>query len=143
MTATSTKPIRDRLFLDSPFLIALVAADDQYHTRAVEHWRRISRTTLLLTTTYVVAEVLTFFKARGRHSTAVQIGDLLITSGWVELLHVDQDLFRAGWEYLMKHADKRYSFTDCISFVVMQARGLREALTFDAHFQQAGFTKVV
>ncbi|HEV3049444.1 MAG TPA: PIN domain-containing protein [Longimicrobium sp.] len=143
MTATSTPSTRDRLFVDSAFLIALVAADDQYHTRATEYWRRVSRTTLLLTTTYVVAEVLTFFKARRRHSTAVLIGNLLITSGWVELLHVDQDLFRAGWEYLIKHGDKRYSFTDCISFVVMQSRGLREALTFDTHFQQAGFTNVV
>jgi predicted nucleic acid-binding protein len=143
MTDTSTPSTRDRLFLDSAFLIALVAADDQYHTRATEHWRRISRTTLLLTTTYVVAEVLTFFKARGRHSTAVLIGNLLLTSAWVELLHVDQDLFHAGWEYLIRHGDKRYSFTDCVSFVVMRARGLQEALTFDAHFQQAGFTKVV
>lgn len=131
-----------RLFLDSAFLIALVAADDQYHARANEHWRRISRTTRLLTTTYVVAEVLTFFKARGRHSTAMLIGNVLIASDWIELLHVDRDLFQAGWEYLSKHGDKRYSFTDCISFVVMRARGLQEALTFDAHFQQAGFTRL-
>lgn len=143
MTGTSTPSTRDRLFVDSAFLIALVAADDQYHARATEYWRGVSRTTLLLTTTYVVAEVLAFFKARGRHSTAVPIGRLLITSGWVELLHVDQDLFHAGWEYLVKHGDKRYSLTDCISFIVMRARGMQEALTFDAHFQQAGFTKLV
>jgi hypothetical protein len=29
--------------------------------------------------------------------------------------------------------------TDCISFVVMQERGIVEALTTDHHFQQAGF----
>lgn len=142
MTATYTRSTRDRLFLDSAFLIALVATDDQYHARATEYWRRISRTTRLLTTTYVVAEVLTFLKARGRHSAAVLIGKFLITSGWIELLHVDQDLFQAGWEYLIKHGDKRYSFTDCVSFVVMRARGVQEALTFDAHFQQAGFTRI-
>ncbi len=70
------------------------------------------------------------------------IGTLLITSGWVEVLHVDEDRFRAGWEYLVKHADKQYSLTDTISFVVMQNRGLTEALTFDVHFQQAGFRRV-
>jgi len=142
MIATSTRRTRDPLFLDSGFLIALNAADDQYHHRAVDHWRLIGRTTPLLTTTYIVDEVVTFFNNRGRHAKAVAIGNLLITSGWVDLLHVDGNLFRAGWEYLIKHADKKYSLTDCISFVVMQERGLKEALTFDAHFQQAGFRRV-
>jgi predicted nucleic acid-binding protein len=142
MIATSTRATRDPVFIDSGFLIALNAADDQYHQRALDHWRRIGQTTSLLTTTYIVDEVVTFFNNRGRHAKAVAIGKLLITSGWVELLHVDEDLFRAGWEYLVKHADKQYSLTDCISFVVMQRRDVKEALTFDAHFQQAGFRRV-
>lgn len=141
MIATSTRGIRSPLFLDSGFLIALNAADDQYHAHAVDHWRLIGRTRLL-TTTYIVDEVVTFFNSRGRHSKAVAIGNLLITSGWVELLHVDEDLFRAGWEYLVKHADKQYSLTDCISFVTMHKMGLQEALTSDGHFQQAGLRRV-
>jgi uncharacterized protein len=142
MIATSTRQTRNPLFLDTGFLIALNAADDQYHKRAVDYWRLIGRTSLLLTTTYIVDEVVTFFNSRGRHEKAVAIGNLLITSGWVELLHVDEDLFRAGWEYLKKHADKQYSLTDCISFVVMNRMSLQEALTFDAHFEQAGFRRV-
>jgi predicted nucleic acid-binding protein len=35
--------------------------------------------------------------------------------------------------------DKEWSLTDCLSFVVMQQRGLTEALTPDEHFVQAGF----
>jgi uncharacterized protein len=54
-------------------------------------------------------------------------------------VHVDRDLYEAGWGYFVRHADKRYSLTDCISFIVMQERGLRQALTFDQHFSQAGF----
>jgi len=57
----------------------------------------------------------------------------------VDLIQVDQELFVRGWELLKKHDDKRYSLTDCISFVVMQNRALMQALTFDRHFQQAGF----
>jgi hypothetical protein len=33
--------------------------------------------------------------------------------------------------------------TDCISFVVMQERGIFEALTTDHHFQQAGFRAIL
>ena len=35
--------------------------------------------------------------------------------------------------------DKEWGMTDCISFTVMQERGLLDALTSDDHFRQAGF----
>ncbi len=142
MIATSTKVTRDPLFLDTGFLIALNADDDQHHQRAVEFWRLMDRTTSLITTTYIVDEVVTFFNSRGRHAKAVELGTLLMTNRWVELLHVDEDLFRAGWAYFVKHADKRYSLTDCISFEVMRRRGLQQALAFDIHFEQAGFQRL-
>jgi len=28
--------------------------------------------------------------------------------------------------------------TDCVSFIVMESRGMTEALTHDIHFEQAG-----
>ena len=39
--------------------------------------------------------------------------------------------------------DKEWSLTDCISFVVMEDEGLREALTGDRHFEQAGFVALL
>jgi len=35
--------------------------------------------------------------------------------------------------------DKEWGLTDCVSFVVMEAHGIRDALTADEHFEQAGF----
>ena len=40
---------------------------------------------------------------------------------------------------LEKFEDKDLSFTDCISFVTMRARGARRAFAFDRHFREAGF----
>jgi uncharacterized protein len=58
---------------------------------------------------------------------------------------------RLRWEYIslvradkarslfFRYRDKDFSFTDCTSFVVMRELRLREALTTDHHFAQAGF----
>ena len=35
--------------------------------------------------------------------------------------------------------DKLWSFTDCVSYVVMKQRGITEAFAFDHHFEQMGF----
>jgi predicted nucleic acid-binding protein len=39
--------------------------------------------------------------------------------------------------------DKAWSLTDCISFTIMQDYGLRDALTGDHHFEQAGFNMLM
>jgi len=41
------------------------------------------------------------------------------------------------------YADKRWSFTDCTSKVVMERLGIRTAFAFDHHFKQFGDVKVV
>lgn len=42
-------------------------------------------------------------------------------------------------EFFIKHAGQSWSFTDCLCFVVMSSRGIRDALTKDRHFKQAGY----
>ncbi len=69
----------------------------------------------------------------------MEAGTRLLESPSVEMIHVDEELFRAGCEYLKQRPHKQYSFTDCISFVLMQSRSIAQALAFDAHFVQAGF----
>jgi predicted nucleic acid-binding protein len=39
----------------------------------------------------------------------------------------------------LSRPDKEWSLTDCISFVVMEKRDIRQAFTADKHFAKAGF----
>jgi uncharacterized protein len=127
-------------FVDTGYLIALEAADDQHHAAALRHWRGyVQSRPQLVTTSFVLDEVATFFNSRGRHAKAVEIVERLLASPSVRLLHVDADLFQAAWLYFRRREDKRFSLTDCISFVVMEQLGIERALAFDAHFVQAGF----
>jgi len=48
-------------------------------------------------------------------------------------------LLRQGVALFAGRQDKDWSLVDCISFIVMKQRRLKEALSTDAHFAQAGF----
>lgn len=129
-----------RVFLDTGYLIALESSDDQHHERARRHWQDfLADQPRLVTTEYVFDEVVTFFNSRGHHGKAVEIGERLLQSASVEIVYVDAALFEHGWLLFQRRSDKRYSLTDCISFVVMERDELGEALSFDRHFEQAGF----
>lgn len=42
-----------------------------------------------------------------------------------------------------KHADKEWSFTDCVSFITMRELRVRVAFATDRHFSQAGFVPLL
>jgi uncharacterized protein len=132
-----------RVFFDTSFIIALETADDQNHESALKYWQNIITTLpTLVTTSYILGEVVTFFNNRNRHAKAVEIGSRLISSPSIQLIHVDEALFNEAWEYFTKHEDKSYSLTDCISFIILKRLRIQTSLTFDKHFVQAGFKKL-
>jgi predicted nucleic acid-binding protein len=130
------------VFVDTGYLLALEIANDQHHQAAVQHGQQIvTEIPRLMTTSYVFDEVVTFFNSRGHHAKAVEVGNTLLRSPSVQLIHVDEGLFYEAWAYFQQHQDKDYSLTDCISFIVMRRLGISTAFAFDQHFVQAGFTR--
>ena len=75
----------------------------------------------------------------GNRPRFVRLLELLRTQADAEVLSASDQLFRLGCELHAQRPDKEWSLTDCTSFVLMQQRGLEEALTADHHFEQAGF----
>jgi predicted nucleic acid-binding protein len=126
-----------RRYLDTVHLLALLNPKDEWHHRAVE--LSAEPGVAFVTTNSVLTEVADAFCRPDRRAWAAQaIRDLLADPN-VECIDVDQRLFEQALQLYERRPDKEWSLTDCISFVVMSSRGLREALTADAHFAQAGF----
>ena len=128
------------VFIDTSYLLALELKQDQNHEAALAHWQRVlAARPAIVTTSYIFDEVVTFFNSRGHHHKASQVGHALLHSPSVHLVHVDSALFEAAWAYFQQHPDKAYSFTDCVSFIVLRNLGIATAFAFDRHFVQAGF----
>ena len=62
---------------------------------------------------------------------------------WVEVVHIAPSLDEAAWQLFGDRLDKEWSLVDCASFVVMQQRGLTDALTADRHFEQEGLVRLL
>lgn len=65
--------------------------------------------------------------------------DLTRVRGGIEVAPASTMLMNEGLALYRQHRDKRWSLTDCISFFIMRRDGVRDALTSDHDFEQAGF----
>lgn len=61
----------------------------------------------------------------------------------IEVVWANTNLHTQEFAYLTVRQDKQYSLCDAVSFVLMEQRGITDALTTDRHFAQAGFVKLL
>jgi predicted nucleic acid-binding protein len=124
-------------FADTFFFLALANESDEAHERAVKVVEDLR--TPIVTTAWVLTEIADALAAPATRGTFGKLVDLLRDNALVTIEPPDEALFQDGVRLYLSRPDKAWSLTDCISFVVMERRGLSEALTGDHHFEQAGF----
>lgn len=125
------------IFVDTSFLYALASTTDADHERVREVFETLDAKRLpdlCVTTNHVVAEAITLARSSSGHEHAVQLGERLYAESLARIHWTTPDEEREAFAYFKKHRDKDYSFVACLSFVVMQARGILEALTLDGDF---------
>lgn len=131
-------------FADSSFLVARFNVRDRNHRAAIAYMKEQRRpggeAFRLVFSDYVFDETVTALAVRSRrHDLVSAAGQAILESKNLRLVRVEAPAFEAAWKLFVRRSDKRWSFTDCTSFVLMENLGIRKALTFDANFRQAGF----
>ena len=128
------------VFVDTSGFLALWDQTDEHHAPAVRLQNDLARKRRhFLTTDYVLDETATLLRIRHSHAAAIDFLDTAQHSEALRLVWVDPDRFAAASSWFRRYADKDWSFTDCVSFVVMRELKMRDAFTTDHHFAQAGF----
>jgi uncharacterized protein len=129
------------VFADLFYFLAMLNQHDPHHALAVEAARGLA--SRLVTTHWVIVEVADALSApRVRNRVMDFINKVSNDPNTVVISDV-VPWFKAGLELYANRPDKSWSLTDCISFAVMESRSIREALTGDHHFEQAGFTPLL
>ena len=125
------------IFADTSYFVALCGPNDSYHARAVE----LSAALIagVVTTEYVLVETGGLLLRPEDRPAYVNLVRDLESDPSVNIIPASKQLFHAGFDLFARRPDKDWSLVDCLSFVVMKQRRMKEALTTDHHFVQAGF----
>ena len=130
--------------MDSAGFLALWDAGDQHHAAARRlHEHLVRKQRRFLTTEYVADETITLLLIRHSRRAALDFLDTVERSEALRLEWIDPARFHAAAGWFRRHADKEWSFTDCVSFAVMRELRINDAFTTDHHFRQAGFTPLL
>jgi len=124
-------------FADSFYFLALLnpkeAAHEKAKTVSAEFRGRI------VTTAWVVTEVADAMAAPGNRDLFEELFGELAANPDIIIIPADTELFTRGLKFYFTYRDKDWPLTDCISFVAMREKRIKEAFTGDRHFEQAGF----
>jgi predicted nucleic acid-binding protein len=135
-----SEPIARDVFLDTSYAIALVNRNDALHEAARILADRLRRSrTRLLTTRAILLEIGDGLSQPNYRAVAAELLDSIREDPSIEVVELTVPLYDEALALYRSRLDKGWGLTDCCSFVVMSARGLRAALTHDGHFEQAGF----
>ena len=129
------------VFADTCFWIALLNPGDAWHEIALLLREEYS-TQRILTSEMVILELLNFMAKYGAQNRLAAVS---LVRGFESSRNIDVEPLRTEkfWEAVALYAarpDQEWGLVDCASFQLMQTHNIREALTNDHHFTQAGFT---
>lgn len=133
-----------QIFLDTSGIYSLLDKQDVNNKKTTEILKncRTNKVTFVISD-YIIDELFTLLSAKGLRHLCEDVSKLLNKTKAVKIEFVNEEVFHKAKDNFLKFKDKRYSFTDCVSFVQMKNLGLKEVLSSDKHFDQAGFKSLL
>jgi len=133
--------VKPAIFIDTSYFLALVNSRDKYHQTA-------KTAAALITPPFVTSDAVLFELGNALakppyRRLGIRTLQQIRSDVEIEVVHINSNLFAQTVAFYQSRPDKAWGLTDCSSFVIMQQRMLREALTADKHFEQAGFTQLL
>jgi predicted nucleic acid-binding protein len=125
------------IFLDTSAIYALSDEDDKDYKEAKTLFANaLSQGQEFLLHNYILLEASALIQ---RRLGLGQAKKFLTEARKFHVLWVDLSLHMIAEDYFRKHATRKLSFVDCVSFVVMRQHGATTAFAFDEDFSKAGF----
>ncbi len=131
-------------FADTGYWIALLDPQDTLNSKAVQYSTSLAHATVY-TSEMVLTEFLNHFAKRGKflRRAAVNLIHSLQGNPAIVISPQTSTLHQQALHLYLQRADQAWSHTDCASFCIMHESNITQALAYDRHFEQAGFTALL
>ena len=132
------------VFADTGYWVAMISSDDVLRD-AVDRIAGELGACQVVTSEMVLVEVLNFFARGGDRARSVAVAAVrdLNHHSDVEIVAQTSAQFAKAFDRYSSRLDQSWSLVDCSSFVLMEERGIRDALAHDIDFVQAGFNALL
>ena len=132
------------VFADAGYWIAIQNADDELHEVAQKAIDKLAQSRIV-TTQMALVEFLNHMSRLGQYRRTIAVNTVrgLNNNPSVDVVQQTEEQYDAAVERYASRPDQRWSVTDCASFLLMEQRGITEALAYDRDFEQAGFTALL
>jgi len=125
------------IFLDTGYLIALVNKKDDLHKVALDASRNFHGP--FITTQLVLIELANGLCLPSQRPLAIKIIETMRDNPLTTIVECTSNRFEKALALFKKRPDKSWGMVDCFSFIAMDELGVKQALTFDEHYKQAGY----
>jgi len=133
------------IFVDTSAWIALYHRKDNLHQKAKEVHRELLDNYCFVTTNFILDETCTGLLYKAGHAVAVDFGERIRNTEAIKIIYITEDIEDRSWGMFKQYSDKKFSFTDCTSFIILKDfissgdKVERKVFTTDNHFRQAGY----
>lgn len=132
------------LFVDTSFFKAYADIKDDFHPEALQIFQRLKEEKAqLITSNYILDETFTVIRSKCGLDLAKEFKKIL------EQFEADLKIMRVlvtdevnAWDFFLQNWSD-LSFTDCVSFAMMKRLDIRTAVSFDNHFERAGYKLIL
>ena len=123
------------IFVDTGALFAAANAKDKDHQKAKDFLTKLAEEKVILfVTNFIIAETYTLMLRKIGRDEAVEYVEKLRNTAEIE--RVSEEDENKAWQIILRYQDKDFSYVDATSFAVMERLGIRDAFSFDEHFEQ-------
>ena len=125
-----------KIVADSNYFIALYSPTDRLHQPALKLAQRIKKESQsVIISDYIFSEIVTVASQRIGLKPARVLGEQLLNNPYLELIHINQNIFNQSWIIFSKLKHKNISFTDCSIAALMEHFKIKNLVSFDRDFK--------
>ena len=123
-----------KVFIDTGAFCSVVNIKDRWHQASSDMLKSLVKDKALFSTpNFVLSETYTLIRFRLGYASAIKFMDEFQLSN-IKTIRFSQEIEERAKVIFKQYQDKAFSFIDCTSFALIDARGFDYAFTLDSHF---------